>query len=54
MRNKKSVLKILSVKPDYFRVSTGIACNVFALGAVADFGAKNFKSTTKADARHNV
>lgn len=28
--------------------------NVFALGAVADFGAKNFQSATKADARHNV
>jgi hypothetical protein len=27
MKNKKSVLKILSVRPDYFRVSTGIACN---------------------------
>ena len=26
----------------------------FALGAVADFGAKNFQSTTKADARHDV
>ena len=31
-----------------------LATNVFALGAVADFGAKNFQSTTKADARHNV
>ena len=31
-----------------------VAGNVFALGAVADFGAKNFQSTTKADARHNV
>ena len=31
-----------------------IAGNVFALGAVADFGAKNFQTTTKADARHNV
>ena len=28
--------------------------NVFALGAVADFGTKNFQSTTKADASHNV
>ena len=28
--------------------------NVFALGAVADFGAKNCQVTTKADARHNV
>lgn len=28
--------------------------NVLAVGAVADFGAKNFHPTTKADARHNV
>lgn len=28
--------------------------NVFALGAVADFGAKNCQATSKADARHNV
>jgi hypothetical protein len=28
--------------------------NVFALGAVADFGAINLQPTTKADARHNV
>ena len=27
---------------------------MFALGAVADFGAKNCQVTTKADARHNV
>jgi len=27
---------------------------VFALGAVADFGAENYQVTTKADARHNV
>ncbi len=31
-----------------------ITANEFALGAVADFGAKNFQSTIKADARHNV
>ena len=34
--------------------SDKIAANVFALGAVADFGAKNFQTTTKAVARHNV
>jgi len=28
-----------------------LAYNVPALGAVADFGAKNFQATTKADAR---
>ena len=32
----------------------GITHNVFALGAVADFGAKNCQPTTKADARYNV
>ncbi len=31
-----------------------IAHNVFALGAVAEFGAKNFQPTTKADARHTL
>jgi hypothetical protein len=31
-----------------------IAANVFALGAVADFGAQNCQYTTKADARHNI
>ena len=31
-----------------------IGANGFALGAVADFGAKNCQVTTKADARHNV
>ena len=31
-----------------------IAANVFALGAVAVFGAKNCQPTTKADAMHNV
>lgn len=31
-----------------------ISHNVFALGAVADFGAKNCQYTTKADARCNV
>lgn len=32
----------------------GEGANVFALGAVADFGVKNFQATTKADARQNV
>ena len=31
-----------------------VTANVFALGAVADFGAKSCQVTTKADARHNV
>ena len=31
-----------------------IAYNEFALGAVADFGARNCQTTTKADARCNV
>lgn len=31
-----------------------LAYNVFAFGAVADFGAKNCQVTTKADAMHNV
>ena len=35
-------------------ISLSLATNGKGLGAVADFGAKNFKSTTKADARHNV
>ena len=35
-------------------MSFTITHNVFALGAVADFGAKNFQTTTKADAMHNV
>ena len=35
-------------------MSFRVAANVFALGAVADFGAKNCQVTTKADARHNV
>lgn len=30
------------------------ADNVFALGAVADFGAKNCQTTTKANARHTL
>jgi hypothetical protein len=40
---------------DLLRRSIGkLAYNVFALGAVADFGAKNFQHTTKADARHTL
>lgn len=35
-------------------VALKLAPNVFALGAVADFGAKNFQHTTKADARHTL
>ena len=35
-------------------VGSGIAGNEFALGAVADFGARNCQTTTKADARCNV
>lgn len=31
-----------------------IAGNVFALGAVADFGAVNCQATTKVDARHDA
>jgi len=31
-----------------------IAYNEFALGAVADFGARNCQTTTKADARHTL
>ena len=37
-----------------FSVSAGITANVFALGAVADFGAKSCQVTTKADARQNA
>mgnify|MGYP003478766717 CR=1 FL=1 len=31
-----------------------VTANVFALGAVADFGAKSCQVTTKADAMYNV
>jgi hypothetical protein len=34
--------------------SVRVAANVFALGAVADFGAQNCQHTTKVDARQNV
>jgi hypothetical protein len=36
MKNKKSVLKILSANSECFRVSAGIAPNVFGLGEVAE------------------
>ena len=35
-------------------MSFRVAANVFALGAVAEFGAKNFQPTTKADARYTL
>jgi hypothetical protein len=36
MKHKKSVLKILSTNSECFRVSAGIAPNVFGLGEVAE------------------
>ena len=44
----KLIVEILS---NFFVSNTA---NVFALGAVADFGAKICQVTTKADARHNI
>ena len=49
MRNKKSVLMPLNHNYGCFSTVAGIAGNVFALGAVADFGAQNCQYTTKAD-----
>jgi len=40
---------MLSVQSSKFRQR--VAANVLALGAVADFGAKNCQYTTKVDAR---
>jgi len=40
MKHKKSVLKILSANSECFRVSAGIAPNVFGLGEVAEPEAK--------------
>ena len=42
------------MRKSYQRSGFKVAYNVFALGAVADFGAKNCQATTKADARHDA
>jgi len=47
MRNKKSVLKILSASSECFRVSAGIAYNVRGLCVVAL--SRNLKLTTTLD-----
>ena len=38
----------------FFQCRFNLTANVLALGAVADFGAKNCQYTTKVDARFNI
>ena len=52
MRNKKSVLKILSANSECFRVSAGIAHNVPIIAAVADLKAQMFHLKTKVYEKH--
>jgi hypothetical protein len=47
MKHKKSVLKILSVNSECFRVSAGIAPNVLQLPEGGELNSNNFQNRTK-------